>query len=489
MAGLFPSAQSLFAAVPRLSPDIGASKSSKAPRLTLLPAASQHSVMERSLSRAGAVGDGKTIDTGAIQDAIAEVERNTRFEVDGGNTPFLGVGELVWPQGLFLVDDTIRITRSLRMRGEGQAEYSSGARIQQQRPGKDLFLVEPIAQGCSIGLSNMVLRANGGGLSGGALLRIAKAAGTCNTIRIAEVVLATPQSHAIDIANSDDVLISRCLFDVSGAQCIRMGLASPDGRVTNARITDNYFFSVAGECIELGKVEGVLIQSNNSFTESATRTFVKIRGETGKTQNIVVRGNSINKSDCLVDAAMTDGLIVESNIGKAMGAGVAPRRALVCLSGACAGVIVTGNRLQGEATLGLYDDAAAIVRDAVIANNAFTATGAHTAALTAANTQGRIGDNQIAGSARNGIGYRWTTANKSLSPGTVAAGAAAVVTVPVISALPGDRVAIDVLKYTLPDGVVLTSQADKDAVTVRYANVTQKPIQILPHDLAVMVTR
>ena len=44
-------------------------------------------------------------------------------------------------------------------------------------------------------------------------------------------------------------------------------------------------------------------------------------------------------------------------------------------------------------------------------------------------------------------------------------------------------------KYTLPDGVVLTSQADKDAVTVRYANVTQKPIQILPHDLAVMVTR
>lgn len=455
----------------------------------ILPPASTRSVMERSLSRAGAVGDGKANDTAAIQEAVLEVERNTRFETHGSDTPYLGPGELVWPQGLFLVDDTIRICRSLRLRGEGQAEYSSGARIQQQRPGRHLFSVEPIAQGCSVGFSNMVLRANGGGGTGGALLRIVKDAGQCNSIRITDMVFATPQTHSIDITHGDDVLISRCLFDASGSECIQLGRSLPDAHVTNARIVESNFYAIASECIVLGSVEGLIVQSNTVFTERATRTFVNIHGAAGRTRNIVVRGNTLRTVDCLVDVTAADGVVIEGNAGEGMGAGVDPRRALVCCAGACSGVVVTGNRMKGEATLGLYDDSAATVTGAVIAANALAATAGRGAPIRAGNTRGRISDNQVDGATGQGVGHRWLTAPGAAAPGPIAPGATAQVTLSVEGAIAGDIVTAVAAGTTLPDGVVTAAHAAKDAVVIRYTNVTGHMIAVPAHIMAVLVTR
>lgn len=448
------------------------------------------SVMEKSLSRAGAVGDGKTLDTGAIQEAVAEVERNTRFEIDGSSTPFLGPGELVWPQGVFLVDDAIVITRSLRLRGEGQAEFSSGARIQQQRKGKDLFRVEPIAQGCSVGLSNLSLRANGGGATGGALLRVsAAAAGHCNSIRIENVVFGTPQTYAVNIERGDDVLISGCLFDVSGAQCVRLGAAAPGHRVSNARIVDSYFFAIAQTCIEAADVDGLIARGNNLVTNTTTRTFLYTPEKAKRCRNIVVQGNTLRNVDCFVDVTGVEGVVIDANIGDALGAGVSPRRAIIQCAGTCSGVVVTGNRLTGEATKGFYNDATATVTDAVIVGNSFAATGAASAALHAANTQGRIADNHIGGTARNSVGHRWTTLNDALIPGKIAVGTAATISLPVVGARPGDSVIIDQIGSVLPDGIVMSARADSETMTIRYANITNHPIWVGAHGVSAMVTR
>jgi len=463
-------------------------------RLTVLNPAPQRSVMERSLSRAGAVGDGKTIDTAAIQEAVAEVERNTRFETYASSTPFLGPGELIWPQGVFLVDDAIRITRSLRLRGEGQAEYSSGARIQQQQPGKDLFRIEPIAQGCSVGFSNLVLRAIGGGGTGGALLRVMRTAGSCNSIRIVEMVFGTPQSYAIDIEHGDDILIDRCLFDASGTNAIRIGGTAPEVRVSNLRIVDSYFFAVAGICVTLHQAENVVIQGNHADTQTDTRTFLyspgpPVPGGTQRARNVVVRGNVLRNIDCLADVAAIDGLVLEANIGEGLGAGVAPRRAVVSCAGACSGIVMTGNRLSGEATVGFYDDRTGTVTQAVISSNSLTGSAMRNVPFSAGHTQGRIGDNAVKGATTNGIGYRWTTTGKALSPGLVGAGDVTVLPFVVTGSQPGDDVSANVLATALPDGIVMTAQAVEGAIRIRYANIASRPIRVPAHDVAVFVTR
>ncbi|MCW4463464.1 right-handed parallel beta-helix repeat-containing protein [Sphingomonas sp. BT-65] len=444
--------------------------------------------MERSLSRAGAVGNGKTDDTNAIQAAISEIERNTRFETDGSNTPFLGIGELVWPQGLFIVSGSILIQRSLRLLGEGQAEYSSGARIEQQRPGHDLFRVEPIAQGCSFGLNNLVLRANGGGGSGGALLRIVKTKGQCNSIRILDTVFATPQTHAIDITHGDDILIDRCLFDVSAQECIRIGQGATGGRVSNVRITRNNFYAIASECIVLGGARSVVIESNNAFTDRATRTFVRIGDDAGQNQTITIRGNTLKTVDCAVDATTVTGLVVEGNNGEAIGGGVAPRRAAVTLAGACTGVVVVGNHFSGQGTLGLYNDAAARVTDAVIVANGFIAQSAQGAALNVANTSGRIGDNQVSGAPRPAVGHRWSTSRNAAAPGVIEAYGSRTISLPVAGALPRDHAAVDPDR-PLPDAIAVAARAKDHAIDVRYANATPRPVPVPPHDLTVLVTR
>lgn len=356
-------------------------------------------ILEKSLSRAGAVGDGKTLDTEAIQGAIAEIEHNTRFEAYASNTPFLGAGELVWPQGLFLVDDSIRITRSLRLRGEGQAEYSSGARIQQQRPGRDLFLVEPIAQGCSISLDNLVLRANGGGASGGALLRIAGGFGRCNSTRITGVVFATPQSFAIDVRCGDDLLVNRCLFDVSATRCIRAGGSAADDKVTNARLTDNYFFSIAQDCIALTNADSIVIQGNNVFSPTSTKTFLQAGGDVpAEVRNVLIKGNTLRKVECLADLTAIDGFVMDGNIADTVGAGAKSARSLIRCAGSCSGLVLTSNLMKGNVgPMSFYDDSAAAVSGSIITGNSFVATGGNGPALRAANTTGRIGDNSFAG--------------------------------------------------------------------------------------------
>lgn len=454
----------------------------------IIPPPGPRSVMEKSLSRAGAVGNGQADDTDAIQTAISEVERNTRFESDASNTPFLGAGEVFWPQGLFLISNTIRIRRSIRLRGEGQAEYSSGARIQQERSGMDLFLVDPIAQGCSIGLNNLTLRANGGGGSGGSLLKIVKKEGQCNSIRIIETVFATPQTYAIDITHGDDILIDRCLFDASGQECIRLGQREVNGQVSNVRITRSNFYAIASECIVLGNANSVVIESNNVLAARATRTFVRVRGDLRQARVITVRGNTLKGVNCAVDVTDVSALIVDANNGEQIGGGVTPRRAAITCAGACAGVTITGNRMSGDGALGLYDDTAASVTDAVIVANSFVGTSGENTALRVTNTRGRIGDNHISGTPPPGVGYRWSMAYNFGTLGLIQPHSSSTLSIAVPSAIAADNVTI-ATDQNLPKAIMISGRAKVGAIDIHYFNSTPWPTEIPAHVFAVTITR
>ena len=150
---------------------------------------------------------------------------------------------------------------------------------------------------------------------------------------------------------------------------------------------------------------------------------------------------------------------------------------------------MTANRLKGEATLGFFDDTGADVREVVLSGNVFTATKGQGAPLRVANTQGRIGDNQITGAYRQGVGYRWTTISQPLSPGQVRQRRGVDISLPVIDARPGDDVTINPLGMALPDGIILTARATSDAVVIRYDNVSDRPIHVPAHDGVICVTR
>lgn len=478
--------------------------------------------MEKTFSRAGVVGNNSTDDFQAMQDALSEIERNVRFEDYASNTPYLGAGELVWPQGVFLSSDTLVLTRSLRIRGEGNAEYSSGARIQQQTPGKDLFRMEPIAQGASLSMSNLVLRANGGGGTGGSLIHITAATGKCNTIRIDGCLFGTPQSYAVKLDSSDDVLLSRNLYDVSATQALSLGSAS--GTVTRFTSENEKFFSVAGSCFELYNVRGCRISNPHVYgNEDSNGNPSTVGGRTGyfinggnQTSPTKIHGLSVTGgifqavkklfelgNGSTADAVVRDFLFA-NNTGRFLGRVTEDTEAdyaLMALFGTINGATITGNKFTGSAgSKPFLDDSAAVVFGGCVTDNTATNTGGGGPMLMLSNTGGAIANNVASpasapllssGFSQNSVGHRWTTTGSAIAPGAVAAGAAVEITRPVIGALAGDSAKVDPAggAALAPDGIDVTVYVTAGVLHIRYFNTTAASITVPAHDISARVYR
>jgi len=465
------------------------------------------SVMEKTLERAGAVGNNDADDFQAMQDALSEIEFNVQFETYASNTPFLGAGELVWPQGVFLSSDALKLTRSLRIRGEGNAEYSSGARIQQQTPGKDLFRMEPIAQGASLSLANLVLRANGGGgLSGGSLIRVTNATGKCNTIRIDQVLFGTPQRYAVNIDSADDVISSRCLYDVSALGAVQLGSAS--GSVTRYLSTGDRFFAIYGTCVEVYNGRTVQFQNPQVYgnedaagNPTGSRTPLFLDGYNNnaiKLHSVGIYNGSfqaVNQLVAIGNGGLSEEVVRDfafiGNNGRFLGAGDTSLPA-IDLHGTISGSRIIGNTLTGSyGSQPFISDAAAAVTGAVITDNFMTNTGGGGPAMLTGNSSGVIANNGAASFAQNSVGHRWVTSGSAVSPGAVAAGAAVELTFPVVGALAGDSAKVDPAGGVAlaPDGINVTSYVTAGTLHVRYYNHTAASITVPSHDISARVTR
>jgi hypothetical protein len=442
----------------------------------------------------GATGDGTTNDTAAIQAAIAFAEASA---TPPSAAP--GVVTIYFPFGFYSINAALIVTKSISFFGEGHSEYSSGARIIQNTAATDNFTVQPIAAGCSVSWDNLTLIANGNGGTNGNCINITKTTATCNSVRIRGCTFGTPQTLAIRLQSSDDIIIDGNLFDVSAVNCIALGTATAGDVVNNCSITNNAFFQIGQKSIDLYNVVGLLISNNRVYPSApgAAKMTLFIDGVNTlpyQIKNVVVNGNRIDNVESLAQLKDPENFIFSSNTCTALGASTGSAFSAIELTGtACNGVSINGNIFSGTFdTKNFYNDAGATVVNANIAANTFVNAGGAGQALAVANSTGSILQNKMTSFTTNSVGQQWYTTGNAISPGTLSSLATYTYTATVTGARQGDKVTLTPSSTTwpAPAGIVVTSFISaSNTVSIQYTNVTGSPIGVPAHDFGILVTR
>lgn len=443
----------------------------------------------------GAVGDGVTDDTAAIQAAVNYVQAFYKPETYGSNSPGPGAAEVLFPFGLYKITSAISVSRSISFRGEGHSEYSIGARIIQFTNATDHFTVAPIAQGCSVSWDDLTMTANGGGGTGGSCINITRTTATCNSVRIRGCCFGTPQSLAITIQAGDDVMIYDNLFDVSATSCIALGTSTAANVVSNCSIRGNTFYSIANFGVLAYNVTGLLIEGNRVYPSAANLgTFLDGYNTLPyQVKNVVVTGNNFTGVNCLAKVTGISGFVFQGNNGASLGAGVGASLSCLEFTGTCSNINISGNVLSGSFdTKNFYNDAGATITACNIGDNTLVNTGGTGQALAAANTTGSIKQNAVSGFTTVSVGDQFYTTGNAISPGVVGSLASATYTRTVTGAKQSDRVTLTPSSTTwpVPAGIVVSAFISAaNTVSIQYTNVTGSAIGVPAHDFGILVTR
>jgi hypothetical protein len=442
----------------------------------------------------GAVGNGVANDTAAIQAAIAFAEASATPPSAGP-----GVVAIYFPFGVYSINAALIVTKSISFFGEGHSEYSSGSRIIQNTAATDHFTVQPIAVGCSVSWDNLTLIANGGGGTGGNCINITKTTASCNSIRIRGCTFGTPQTLAIKLQSSDDIIIDGNLFDVSAVNCIALGTTTAGDVISNCSITNNAFFQIGQKSIDLYNVVGLLVSNNRVYPSApgAAKMTLFIDGVNTlpyQIKNVVVNGNRIDNVNSLAQLKDPENFVFSNNICTALGAGGGATFSAIELTGtACRGVTITGNILSGTfGTKNFYNDFGANVVNANIAANTFINTGGTGQALVAGTSEGSILQNKMTGFTANSVGQHFFTTGSAISPGVVGSVGSYVYTATVTGVRQGDQVQLSTSStvWPVPVGIIVSAYSSgPNSVSIRYDNPTAGPIGIPAHDFGITVTR
>lgn len=454
-----------------------------------------------SVADFGAKGDGVTDDTAALQKALDYIGQTVRMDEHSSNSPAAGAQNLFWPAGLYRVTDTLIISRSSSFYGDGHSEYSSGTRIQIDTPNKDLFRVAGIAQGVSVSFTDLTLRANGGGGTGGALINFSKPAigGQCNSVRIIGCTFGTPQSTAIRLQSGDDYVIHKCLFDVSATNNIELGSAA-GGFVTNVRITECDFFDIALKCIVLWSNVVNLVVSGNTFWSSTNTTACVIDAFDAAPvgiKNISITNNVFKGIRCLIRITGAANIVIMGNSGSELGEGSISTKSWIELIGANTNVVIISNAFTGQfgGKNFVSDLSNGGNTGIVIEGNAFRSQASVGDPFSLSVSQCRIGVNSLIGFVKRSVGQRWTTTGNSVvvTPSTVTRTAPGYVMFEVMGAQQGDDVKLSSgsLDWLAPVGFIVNAYVSApNVVTLQYVNVSAPdPTGVPQRDVSVTVTR
>lgn len=443
----------------------------------------------------GAVGDGVVDDTAAIQAAINYVQSFHKPELHASSSPGPGVTELFFPFGVYKITATLVATRSISFRGEGHSEFSAGARIIQYTAATDHFRVEPIAQGCSVSWDDLTLTANGNGGTGGSCINITKTTATCNSVRIRRCTFGTPQSLAVKIQASDDVMIDSNLFDVSASNCIALGTSTATSVVSNCQIMGNTFYAISSSAILAYNVDGLVVASNRVYPAAAKldRFLDGYNTLPYQLKSIVVAGNVLKSINCIAKLTAVNGFTFQGNVGTALGAGTGASLSCIELTGSCSGLAISGNVLSGSFdTKNFYNDAGAVVTNASIAGNTLINTGGTGVALVCSGTSGHIGQNSTSGFPIPSVGQQYFTTGNAISVGVIASLSANTYTLTVTGAGQGDKVTLTPAStsWPVPAGITVSAFVSAaNTVSIQYTNNTGSFIGVGAHDFGVLVTR
>jgi hypothetical protein len=444
----------------------------------------------------GATGNGSTDDTAAIQAAINYVESFYIPETYGSSSPGPGVTELFFPFGLYKITAALTVTRSMSFRGEGHSEFSNGPRIIQYTAATDHFRVNPIAQGCSVSWDDLTMTANGNGGTAGSCINITKTTSVCNSVRIRRCTFGTPQSLAINIQSSDDVMIGENLFDVSAISCIALGTSTATNVVSNCQIIGNTFYAISNFGILTYNVDGLVISSNRVYPSAAKlNTFLDGYNTLPyQLKNIVVSNNVLKGINCLAKLTAVDNLVFQGNSGSNLGAGSGASLSCIELTGSCSGITIVGNSLSGSFdTKNFYNDDGATVTSANITGNTFVNVAGVGHGLKCTNTIGTVAKNYFNSFAVPSISEHFYTTGSAISPSVIGAGSSFIFNLTVTGVRQGDQVQLSSPSTVWPFaqvGIVCWAYASgTNQMTIRYDNTTASPIGVPAHDFGIEITR
>ena len=285
----------------------------------------------------GAVGDGVTDDTVAIQAAINATQNNSP-EV------------LYFPSGLYKVSSTITITGSITLLGLKSSEYSSGSRIFQSVSG-DLFKFNPSnVGGLSFSVENLTMYSSVSGT--GNLINIVKGSPGYNSWRIKNCTFQSPQQLSI-FAIGDDIQITDCTFDVSGfsGKAIQLGSNIAGEIASDVRITGCNFYNVPTFCILHYNAKNVIVANNqlSNPNDSTTVSFYEAFDSSPTLVNsISITGNNIFNCNKLLAINNGSNITFVGNNCNNLGLSGASLYNAILLSGTINNVVINSNVINGD---------------------------------------------------------------------------------------------------------------------------------------------
>ncbi len=443
----------------------------------------------------GAVGDGTTDDTAAIQAAIDYAQSNV--SPPGLTTGATGPGTVYFPQGSYKVTDELLVTYKISVLGEGQTEYSYGSRLFQTTVNKHLFNLNPSGNGTSFSIEKMVL-ANTAGVGTGDLVRVVKTSNYVNSQRYIDCTFAQPQSLALNLTG-DDIAIANCLFDVSqqSGNCIQLGGTTSGQATSNVRITGCDFFNITGRVIGMINVSNFVMSGCNiSQPNSTTKTIIVFDAQTDlvSAKYISITGNTIQGARTLFASAGAEYVTFSGNTVYLSGAGTGETQNMFNFSGSSPEINISGNNFAGSYdTSTFFQDSSASLVDGYIGGNVFTNTGGAGNCFSSAMVYtGALGENRTIGFVNYQVSGKASTTGNAVSPGTITSLSIFQYTMTVIGAQVGDFVNVIINESSdfLPAGITLKGfVSTANTVQLRYSNNSGSSLSVSAHDVNVLVTR
>jgi hypothetical protein len=347
----------------------------------------------------GAVGDGVTDDTAAIQAAINYVQNNMTLNVSNG--PYTGPQTLYFPDGYFKTTAPLLITKAISIVGSKSSEFSTGARLFSTTSG-DLLRFTPAGGGISFSVERMNLFSTVAGT--GHLINVVDGSPGYNSWRVKDCCFQNPQQMAIR-ATGDDIQILNNTFDVSGysGNCIQLGSNTAGDVASNVRIIGNNFFNITVHCILIYNAQGAVISNNivsqpNSSTSSVA--FVDAQDSSAALcYGINIVGNEIYKARRIFAASAAVNCNFVGNLAFDCGIGGPETYNALEFSNTCSNITISGNSINGSyGTKSIFNNIGTLTNINLV-GNAFSGSGSGTA-IVAGGMSGNVSGNIISG---------WTT--------------------------------------------------------------------------------